>query len=248
MEVEKQVRRDDETEIDLLELAVELLNNWIVIAISTILVAAIAFSVSKFLITPQYESTAELYVLSKSTSLTSLADLQMGTNLTKDYIVVVKGRPVLEKVINNLDLDMNYWNLLNKVEVTNPSDSRILEISVTDPNPERAKLIADEIADISAKFISEKMDQDPPNVIQYGYADEDPISPSVMKNSVIGAMIGFIFAAAIVVITFLFDDSINTAEDIEKKLGTHALGTIPLVEEEYDGSSKKRSKKRKRRK
>jgi capsular polysaccharide biosynthesis protein len=82
--------RIEEDEIDLMELFFELLNNWKVILISTVLVGVIAFVYSKFLITPQYESTSQLYVLSKSTSITSLADVQLGANLTNDYIVVVK--------------------------------------------------------------------------------------------------------------------------------------------------------------
>ena len=93
---------DDEIEIDLKELFFELLNNWGLIVISTVLVAIIAFCISKFIMVPQYSSTAQLYVFSKSTSITSLTDLQMGTNLTNDYKVVITGRPVLEQVIKNL--------------------------------------------------------------------------------------------------------------------------------------------------
>ena len=94
--MEKKYEVDDEIEIDLKELIFELLNNWVMIGISTVLVALIMFCVSKFILVPEYQSTSELYVLSTSTSITSLADIQLGTNLTNDYIVVVKGRPVLE--------------------------------------------------------------------------------------------------------------------------------------------------------
>ena len=109
--MERQYEIDEEIEIDLKELFFELLNNWVMILTSTILAAAIGFCISAFIMVPQYESTSELYVLSKSTSITSLADIQMGTNLTNDYIVVVKGRPVLEQVIANLGLDETYATL-----------------------------------------------------------------------------------------------------------------------------------------
>lgn len=232
---------NDEIEIDLKELFFELVNNWVMIALSTVMVAVIAFCISAFIMVPQYESTSELYVLSKSTSITSLADVQLGTNLTNDYIVVVKGRPVLEQVIDNLDLDETYGSLKNKVSITNPSNSRILQITVTDENPDRAKAITDEIAKVGSAFIAEKMQHDAPTVLQYGYADGKPVSPNKMMNTVLGAAIGAFLAMAIVIISYLMNDSIMSTDDIERKLGLNVLGTLPLEEEENDGH--KRSKK-----
>lgn len=232
---------NDEIEIDLKELFFELLNNWVMIVISTILVALIAFCFSKFIMTPQYTSTSQMYVFTKSTSISNLTDLQMSTNLTNDYKVVVTGRPVLEQVIKNLELtDETYGSLLNKVVVSNPANSRILEITVTHPDPKTAKKIADEIADVSGAFISEKMDQEPPSVLQYGYVATNPVSPNTMMNTVLGAAIGAFLAMAIVIITYLLNDTIMSAEDIERKLGMHVLGTLPLEEQtEYDGKKKK---------
>ena len=226
--------RDDEIEIDLGALFFELLGHWKMIFVSAVLVGIMGLVISMFLITPQYESTSELYVLSKSTSITSLADIQMGTNLTNDYMVVVKGRPVLEQVIGNLGLEETYETMKEKVTLNNPSDSRILQITVTDPDSQRAKTIADEIAEVSSKFISVKMDQDPPTIISYGYADGEPVSPNTVMNTVVGALIGAFLAMAVVVITYLLNDTITNAEDVERKLGLNLLGTLPYEEETED--------------
>ena len=237
--MEKQYE-SDEIEIDLKELFFELMNNWVMIVISTILVAMIAFCISKFIMVPQYTSTSQLYVFSKSTSITSLTDLQTSTNLTNDYKVVITGRPVLEKVIENLKLDETYGSLKEKIQVNNPSNSRILEITVTNADPKTAKAIADEIADVGAAFIKTKMDQDAPSVLQYGYVATGPVSPNTTMNIVLGAAIGAFLAIAIVIITYLLNDTIMSADDIERKLGMHVLGTLPLEEtEEYDGKKKK---------
>lgn len=240
--MERQYDADGEIEIDLKDLFFELMSNWVMIGISTVLVALIMFCISKFILVPEYTSTSELYVLTKSTSITSLADIQTGTNLTNDYIVVVKGRPVLEQVITNLGLDETYATLKEKVALNNPSNSRILDITVTDQDPQRAKLIADEIAKVGSAFIAEKMVQDPPTIIQYGYVNENPVSPNVLTNTVLGAAVGAFLAMAIIIITYLMNDTIMTADDIERKLGLNVLGTLPLEEEEYDG--KKGSKKK----
>lgn len=234
----------EEEEIDLLELFFELLKHWKMIALSTVLVGAIFACYSFFLITPTYQSTSALYVFTKSTSITSLADLQTGTNLTKDYKVVVTGRPVLDQVIYNLGLEDNYKSLSNRVSVSNPSDSRILEITVTDTDPESAKQIADEIATVASAYIADKMDQDPPSIIQYGYSDNGKVAPSNAKNTLIGLMLGFILAAAVVIISHLLNDTIMTAEDVEKKLGLNVLGTLPIDENiEKEESRHKKPKK-----
>lgn len=112
--------RDDEIEIDLGTLLFELLGHWKMICLSAILTGLIGLVLSLFVITPQYESTSELYVLSKSTSITSLADIQMGTNLTNDYMVVVKGRPVLEQVISNLNIKVISDTVANDIYYDEP--------------------------------------------------------------------------------------------------------------------------------
>lgn len=233
----------DEIEIDLKELFFEVVAEWKMILVSTVLVGLIMFLISNFIITPQYQSTAKLYVFTKSTSLTSLADLQMGSNLTSDYMVVLGGRPIMDQVIENLDLDMNYAELGGMISFTNPSNSRILEITATHPEPNVAKAICDEVADVAAKFIADKMDQDPPSVIQYGYVAEGPVSPNVVQNTLLGAVIGAFLAIAIVVLTFLLNDTIMTPDDMERKVGLNVLASLPFDEEEDDGIPTKKEKK-----
>ena len=61
----------------------------------------------------------------------------------------------------------------------NPSNSRVLNITVTDPDPQMAKTIADEIAKVASAYIAEKMKQDPPTIIQSGYDDGGAVSPNI---------------------------------------------------------------------
>ena len=245
--MDRQNEIDNTIEIDLRDLLMEVLSFWKIIVLVAALVGAIAFAISEFWITPMYESTSELYVLTKSTSITSLADIQAGTSLTNDYIVVTKERPVLDQVISNLGLDETYDTLEKRVSLNNPSNSRLLEITVTDSDPNRAKEIADEIADVAADFIAAKMEQDPPQVTHYGYVNTIPVTPNIIKNTVLGVFAGGIVAVLIVVVTYLFNDTISGPEDIEKKLGLNVLGTLPLEETEDDGEKGSRGKKRKSR-
>lgn len=234
----------EELEIDLKELFFELLSHWKILAASTIMAAAIALVASKFILVPQYESTSALYVLSNS--ITSLADIQIGSSLTNDYIVVVKGRPILDQVIENLNLDETYDSLEDKITLENPADSRILEITVRDTDPNRAKVIADEMASVASDYISIKMDQSAPTTIQNGYADGVPVSPHAGMNTLIGAIVGFLLAAAIITISYLLDDTIMTDEDVEQKLGMNLLGSLPEVTSDDNRKDSRRKKKKKR--
>lgn len=238
-----QDKPQEENEIDLLELFYVVLHKWKMIVLSLLLTGACGCLISVFLITPQYESTSVLYVLSKSTSITSLADIQMGSSLTNDYVEVVTSRPIIEQVIQNLGLtDETYKSLKDKVSIDNPANTRLLKITVRDPQADVAKAIADELADVSKSFISIKMDQAAPTVTQYGYADGEPVTPNTVKNTVLGALIGAVLAIGVVIVSYLLNDTIMTTDDIEKKLGMTVLASIPMDEAEYDGKKSKKSK------
>ena len=120
-----------------------------------------------------------VYVLSKETTLTSLADLQIGSQLTKDYSVMITSRPVLEQVIKNQGLNMTYGQLKARIRISNPADTRILNMTVSDTDPVRAKAIADEVANASSDYIGDIMEMVPPKIIEQGVVPAAPASPSI---------------------------------------------------------------------
>ena len=144
------------------------------------------------------------------------------------------------------NLDETYDSLEDRITLENPADSRILEITVRDTDPNRAKVIADEMASVASDYISIKMDQSAPTTIQNGYADGEPVSPHVGMNTLIGAIVGFLLAAAIITISYLLDDTIMTDEDVEQKLGMNLLGSLPEVTSDDNRKDSRRKKKKKR--
>lgn len=217
-----------ELEVSLKEIIYELKQNWVVMVVSALLLAIIVFCYTSFFVTPKYQSTSELYVLSKSTSITAFSDIQIGTYLTRDYVEVVSDRPVLDKVIENLKLDISYKQLGGMISVTNPQNTRIIEITVTDSDPKRAKEIADEMADVSSAFIAAKMDQQAPNVLHYSYSDGGIVSPNIGKSTILGAVVGFLLAMILLMLRYLLSDTMMSTDDVERKLGLSVLGMIPM--------------------
>ena len=219
---------NQEMEIDLVDLFYLIRERIWIIILSGIIFATAAGLVSNFLITPQYTSTSQLYILSKSTSLTSFADIQLGTSLTQDYMVMVKSRVVVNQVIKNLDMDMDYDQMAGTITVNNPSNTRILEISATYPDAFMAKKIVDQFANVSKQRMAQIMDSQEPTIIDMGYASPNPSSPNTSRNIIIAAVIGIIIAAGVIIVIHLMDDTIKSSEDIEKYLGISTLGLIPI--------------------
>ncbi len=221
---------DDEIEIDLKELFFVMISKIWVILGTTIVGAMIAILVTTMCITPMYESTSSLYIISKTTTLTSLTDLQMGTQLTQDYMVIAKSRKVIEQVIDELKMSETYEQFLDKVSLYNESNTRVLSIAVKNADPNRAKMIVDKYAEVIATETATIMDTDVPHIIDVGVVASTPISPNMFKNIVIGSLIGFLLSAGLIVLLFLLNDAVQTPEDAEKYLGLTNLGSVPLYE------------------
>lgn len=216
-----------ENTIDLLELFYVLKKKILLILMAALIGGCIGGAYTQFFMTPVYSSTSSMLVLSKETTLTSLADLQLGANLTSDYTVLIKSTPVLEQVIENLNLDMTVAELKAQVSINNPSDTRILEITVQNTDASMAKTIVDEIANVSSDYIGDKMEVVPPKIIEVGKIATVRTSPSVKKNTMLGFLLGLVACSGIIVVYAVMDDTIKTEEDIEKYLGVSVLAKVP---------------------
>lgn len=234
--MERTYETDDEIEIDLWEILFALRAKLWVIILAMIIGSGAAVAYSKVILTPQYTSTSMVYILSKETTLTSLADLQIGSQLTKDYRVVATSRPVLQEVIDTLGLDIEYERLRKRLILDNPADTRVLSFSIEDPDPARAKAIVDTVAKVSATHIGDIMEMTPPKIIEDGIVSDVKSSPHTKKNAAIGGMAAAFFVCALVVLQVILNDTIRTEEDVEKYLQLSILAAVP--EREEDRTSK----------
>lgn len=231
---------EDIIEIDLKEIIGILWHKLVLIVLCGIVFGMVGFVISSFVITPQYESTTTVYILNKEDNSTvTYSDVQLGAQLTKDYAELIKSRHVLEQVKDSLDLEDTYTGLSNRVEVTTPSGTRIIAISVVDEDPEIARAIANEIREVASDHIKNVMDIQAVNIADEANLPIEPVSPSVSRWTAIGAFIGVFLICAIIILRYLLDDTIKTADDIEKYLELSTLAMIPKIAE--DGRTLKSS-------
>lgn len=219
---------DAEEEIDLAELAYLLWRHALQIICCMLVGALLAFGATFFFVTPLYKASASMYIVSTSSnSLVNLTDLQIGSQLTADYQQLLLSRPLLEKVIDSLDLKMSTGELAGEIAVANTSGTRIMTITVTDADPERAADIANELADQACSYLPQVMETETPNLVESAVIPTKRSSPSYSKNTMMGALLGVVLSCGVLIVKFLMNDTFNTPEDISKYFGIQPLGTIP---------------------
>lgn len=234
-------QQNENAEIDLVELMYRLLGSWKLLLCLALAFAIAAGVYTSFFVTPMYQATSTIYVLSRRDSAINMSDLQIGTALTSDYIKVFKMWEVHEEVISNLHLPYSYKQMQKMLSIVNDSGTRMLDISFTSASAEEAAAVANEYAKVASQYIADTMSTDKPNIMSVALVPSNPVSPNKTKNIMLGFMLGLILGAGIVVLQMLTNDTYKTAEDIRKYTGLVTLAVVP-IENENDG--RKNSKKK----
>ena len=221
-------QQNDVIEIDLLEVLHLLKKKALLIILVSILFAGAAGAYAYFLATPIFESTSKIYIKTQSTSITSLADIQVGSSLAYDYQEMIVSRRFLNELKADLGLDYTYKQIKNMITVENPSNTRILNISVKSADADQAKSMANSLAMISKKNISEIMQTDEPTFYEKAIKASVPVEPQKNKLILIGFLLGFLISACVIIASNLLNDKFTSTDDIERVLGLPVLASIPL--------------------
>ncbi len=242
----------DEMEIDLVDLSLMLLDRVHYIIFFLLLGALLLNAYAYFFIAPKYESTARMYIVSASDdSVVDLTDLNIGTSLTADYEELIMSYPVLDQVIEKTGLDVDSTELSKMISITNPTDTRILNVTVTSEDPELSRDIANTVVAVAIDYLPKTMGMEEPNIAQEARAALHKSSPSLFRFTLIGALLGALLYCGFVIVRYMLDDTVHTAEDVEKYFGIVPLTSIPdikAVNENHDKQEKKRRRKNKTKK
>lgn len=218
-------------EIDVLYLLRKLWSKKFFIIFVGLLVGTIALLGSVFFIKPKYTSTTRIYVVSRSsdTALTN-QDLQAGAYLVNDYKEVITSSEVLSSVIDQEKLSMSAAQLSDEIAVDIPTDTRVISISVTDTDAQRACDIANTVRQVAAEKIKAVTKVDDVTTLESATKPSHPSSPNVKKNAAIGALVGVFLAVIGILVAEVLDDRVRRPEDIEEILGMTLLGVVPDVD------------------
>lgn len=232
---------NEELEIDLIDLLSYFKKKlWLILL--GLLAGVLLSGVYTFkIVNPMYSASSMIYMRGAGNTITSIQDLQIGAELTNDYEVIFTSRPILEEVIKELKLDMSYKDLQGRIEMSNPTDTRILKVEIKDEDPEMASKIINTLVQISMDSVKE-IDAKEPYLIEKAVADEEPVSPSKKKNLAMGALAGMFLVCFGLAVQYITNDRICGEEDVTKALGIPVFCSIP----ENSSMSYKNQKKHRR--
>ena len=236
------LHENEELTIDLKGLLLKVKKYWYFILIG-FLVGVLLGIVYKAFSTPQYKASSLVYLRNGDSSI-SLQDLQIGSELTKDYEVIFKSRPNLEKVISKLNLDYTYEQLNGMVTINNLTDTRILKVEVVSDDPKISKDIANEVVAYGMDSVRE-IDSQEPYLVEKAIQKNESISTSLIKLIAIGGLLGVLIAFGIIFLRFTLSENIQSIEDVERSLN---LPVLAVVMEDKGLNYKKRSNKKIRKK
>lgn len=244
----KEIQENDEMQIDLVELFYALKKRILIILLAMIIGGGLGIAYTKMVVTPIYSSTSSMFIITGESTFTSLTDIELGSSLTQDYSELITSRTVMRMVIDELDLNMSYSALQSNISIENPTDTHILEITVKDTDPERAKELVDTVAEVSSEYIADQMEVTAPKIIEKGVLPTSPINVSVRRTALLGALIGIALSAGIIILLTIMDDTIKTEGDVERYLDLPVLASVPDRKDNLSKNKKGKKKSGKRRK
>lgn len=229
---------DQEVEIDLLDLLGYYLSRLPLLIAAIVIGALISGLYTSLFIPDKYTATSKMYMVSASSdSVVNLSDLNLGTSLSSDYVELMKSRPVIEDVIEKLELDYTYEQLAGMINLSVVNNTRIVRISVTSKSPKEAMEIANQMANTAKAQLPKVMDAPSPTIAENAILPKFRSSPSLRRNVMMGSLLALVLVLGVLTVLYLLDDTIKTSEDVEKEFGIMPLSVIP--EGEIKGLGKK---------
>lgn len=220
---------------DLFDLLQDVKRSIILIVCATILSGFFGFCISKFVIEPEYESVVTMIVNTKQDSSSAITNdnIQSAQKLVSTYSFIIKSNTVLNQVISNLKLDVDYSELKKNVYVDAVNDTQIIRVAVRNPDRKLAEKIVVQISKVAPDIIVDNVEAGSCKVISQVETSNSPVTPNVLKDTLIGAAVGFVVAIfGIVLYTFVKEKKIVDEADIQRYLDMPVLGVIPEVEGE----------------
>ena len=223
--------QDNQTvEIDVLSLVKTLWRRKFLIVVTAFVMAIVALGYSTFIIKPNYTSTTRIYVVNRQANGNSTLtnqDLQAGTYLVKDYKEIILSQDVLAKVIDDLKLNVQPSALAKKINVTVPTDTRVVSIAVSDVDAKEAARIANSLRQVAAEKVIAVTKVADVTTLEEAEVPNSPSSPNIRRNTLIGFLAGGVLISVVILAVEVLDDRVKKPEDVEEALGITLLGVVP---------------------
>ena len=227
---------EKEIEIDILGILIALRNKIVYIILATLICAMVSGCITEFLISPKYTTSCTMYVYSNTDRVSTdssigASELDASKQLVNTYIVVLESDNVLEKVIEELNLNAKADDIRRLISCAQIEETEVFRVSVTSKDPVLSANIANAIAQVAPEEIVRVVKAGGVEVVDYAKVPENPSSPNLKRNIVLGAGVGFVASFALFFLIAMFDTTITSKKDLEREFeNIPILGSVPRID------------------
>ncbi|MED3998175.1 Wzz/FepE/Etk N-terminal domain-containing protein [Peribacillus frigoritolerans] len=221
-----------EETISIKEILKTLKKRWKLIMLLTLVAALISGTISYFLLTPVYQSSTQILVNQKqSENQIDSTQIKSNIDMINTYSVIIKSPAILEKVIDELELDQSVDQLSQKITINIQENSQVFSLTVQDSNPTKAVEIANTVSSIFQKEIKNIMNVDNVSILAKAEIKENPtpVKPSPLLNIAIAVVVGLMAGVGLAFLLEYMDNTIRDEKDIETLLDLPLLGSIQKI-------------------
>lgn len=194
---------------------------------------ALASVATFFIITPKYNSQAQLIVKLPRTDATNAGDVNTNLLMINTYKDMITGDLVMSTVKDRLeseyDLDKTVSELKGAIQVQQSQNSQMFSIVATDTKPVDAEHIANTTAKVFQENAKDVLDVDKISIISNAQASMTPVSPNNKLNLAIGLVIGMMVGVGLAFLLELLDRTVKDSRFVAENLGFTILGSVPQM-------------------
>ncbi len=222
--------------MDLREALSTLRAAWWIPLIGTLLGATVAFTYS-WAQTPQYTSSTQFFV--STTESGSTSDIVQGNQLSQQrvasYAQLLMGQRLAARVVDVLALDMTPLELSDRIEASPVAETVLIDVTVTDPSPERAQNIARSVGSEFSAMVGELEGRGSGQAapIEVVVAEEPGLpgeasSPTTVRNTAMGSVLGALAGVGLAIGRRRLDRSVTDTEVAADLAGAPVIGTVAV--------------------
>lgn len=202
---------------------------WI-IAVVGLVFGIVTAGVNQFLLKPVYQATTTIItnkeIDEEMAQMSTSDDFNFSQKMAVTYSNIITSKVVLDQVISNLNLNIDYDDLKGIVDVDTVDNTQIIEINVVYGNPTMAAKICNEIPTVFEKEVKRITKASGVEVIDKATVPKDHIRPRKTVNTIIAVLMGIMVSTAIIIMRAILDRTIKTTKDIEKYFDYNILGVV----------------------
>ncbi len=228
---------ENNEEIDIKRIIEIIFSKKLIITLIILLSVTLGYVYSYYYKKPEYKSSVTILLVAdenKTDKSLTQTDVNLNNGLISTYSSIAKSSSILQKTIQNLNLDIPVSKLEQNVEAKQIDNTQFLEISVKNESPERAKNIANELAEVFTEQIKEIYNLQNISIVDKAETEENPCNINHMKDMIIFGFAGIVLSIIIVMIIYMFDDTVKEQKDIEKNIKLRTIGTLPVDREKTE--------------